>query len=101
MKYSTLQKGRMPSKLVDYLLQPIVNRRHVQVSQSCLTDPDSFSIGKVTKNETDLQLALLLPIRTSSGYTKTIRALIDTGAEVNLIKQGVLDSYFLGQPRTQ
>ena len=84
----------MPSKLVDYLLQPIINRRHVQVSQSCLTDPDSFLVGKVTKNETDLQLALILPIRTSSGYAKTLRTLIDTGAEVNLIKQGVLDSYF-------
>ena len=94
MKYSTLQKGKMPSMLVDYVLQPITNRRHVQVSQSCLTDPDLFSVGKVTKNDMDLQLALKLPIRTSSGHTRTLKALIDTGAEVNLIRQGTLDPYF-------
>ena len=81
----------MPSNLVDYLLQPITNRPHVQVSQSCLTESDSFSVGKVTRSDTDLQLALKLPIRTSSGNTRTLNALIDTGAEVNLIKQGTLD----------
>ena len=84
----------MPAKFIDYVLQPITARRHVQVIQGCLTDPDTFLWGKISKQDSNLQLALMLPVRTSSGYKKSLRTLIDTGAEVNLIRQGTLDSYF-------
>ena len=94
MQYSTLQKCRMPARLIDYLLQPITTRRHVQVSQGCLADQDNFYVGNITAHDSDLQLALMLPIKTSSGYKKSLRTFIDTGAEVNLIRQGTLDSYF-------
>ena len=91
MKHTTLSKGRMPAKLVDYLLQipPII--RQVQVTQGCLDSAETFSVGKLSKSGPELQLAMLLKVRTTQGVVKTLKALIDTGAEANLIRQGVLD----------
>ena len=94
MKFSTLQKCRMPASLVDYLLQPQPPIRQIQVGQGGLTDPDSFSVGKITKKGSEMQLAMLIPVKTTTGTIRTLRALIDTGAEANLIRQGVLESHY-------
>ena len=91
MKHTTLSKGRMPAKLVEFLLQiPPINRQ-VQVTQGCLDSAETFSVGKLSKSGPQLQLAMLLKVRTTQGVVKTLKALIDTGAEANLIRQGVLD----------
>ena len=92
MKHTTLLKGRMPAKLVDYLLQIPTNIRQVQVSQGGLVISDTFSVGSLTKIGLDLQLTMLLKVRTPRGGVRTLRALIDTGAEANLVRQNLLES---------
>ena len=100
MKFSTLQKCRMPASLVDYLLQPQPPMRQVLVGQGGLSDPEAFSVGTITKKGAEMQLAMLIPVKTHNGHTRTLRALIDTGAEANLIRQGVLDSHFFSRQQT-
>ena len=89
----------MPAKLVDYLLQPTQPLRQVQVSQGGPVDPDTFSVGRITKSGRELQLAMLLPVKTSQGNAYTLRTLIDTGAETNLIRQGPLNPFFFNRRR--
>ena len=67
MKHTTLLKGRMPAKLIDYLLQIPTNIRQVQVSQGGLVISDTFSVGSLTKIGLDLQLTMLLKVRTPGG----------------------------------
>ena len=98
MQHSTLQKGRMPAALVDYLLQippksPL--RRQVHVSADYTSHPSAFSVGKISKSGPELQLAMLLQVKTPQGHINTLRALIDTGAEANLIRRGFLAPLFL------
>jgi hypothetical protein len=98
MKFSTLQKGRMPASLVDYLLQIPPAVRQVQVGYGSPGGPDHFSVGKITRSGPELQLAMLLKVRTPGGEREgefhILRALIDTGAEANLIRKGALSSHF-------
>ena len=41
-----------------------------------------------------MQLAMSIPIKTRNGHSQILRALIDTSAEANLIRQGVLERHF-------
>ena len=96
MKFSTLQKGRMPAKLVDYLLQPSLQPQIMHVRKGMLRDSDFYSVGKVTRYGPELQLAMLLKVHTPEGGCRTLKALIDTGAEANLIRRGLLPSNLFG-----
>ena len=59
-----------------------------------MESPDAFRLEKSQSPGHELRLAMLLKVKTSQGHTQSLRTLIDTGAEANLIRQGVLDSHF-------
>ena len=45
---------------------------------------------RVRKAGESLQLSLLLPVTTATGDTKKLRVLVDTGAQINLIRDGLV-----------
>ena len=62
MQFSTLQKSRMPAKLIDYLLHTPPSPHVMQVRKGMLQESDFFMVGKVTKYGSDLQLAMFLKV---------------------------------------
>ena len=74
--------------------------RPVHAKESCVnkvTIPDvfyreasHFKVGKVSRGGGQFQLLLSLPVEFSDGTVKKLKVLVDTGAEANLIKKGIM-----------
>jgi hypothetical protein len=142
MKFSTRMKGRIPEKVVEYLLaEPVVDTGGLQrslddhfesidraqvltsaekrgtnllggeppldkttcevlVAQSLL-QPTSFYVMKCCKKgSNNMQLLLKLPVILSNNDKKHLEILVDTGAEANLVRIGLLPEHlFFSAPR--
>ena len=63
-----------------------------------MLQPQNFyEVGSLRHKNNNLQLILRLPLTLANGETREIKALIDTGAEANLIRMGLLPSHLFFQ----
>ena len=89
MKVSTRQKERMPSALVNYLLQGVLfsspSSEEKTVLEVCL---ENRWLGKISSVPSPLQLLVELDVELPDGRLQRAKALIDTGAEVDLVRSG-------------
>ena len=100
MKFSTLKKGRMPAKLIDYLILPCVQKfpeSTLTIKQEMMLESDAYEIGKISTYGEELQLVMLLEAYPSNKKMRKIKALIDTGAEANLVKRGLFERRLFGE----
>ena len=118
MKFSTRQKGRIPEKLVEYLLDEnnsggqvanIVGGEsndgvvggEVEVAPRLLYPNSYYSVGSCHAKNNNFQLILKLPGRISNGDTHMLKILIDTGAEANLVRMNLLPSHLFFSLKTR
>ena len=120
MKASAQQKGRIPAAVVDYLLTAPVKFRFAnqspkspsnpptppvtsvveptQVPSRCLRDPYTYTLGKIAWEDDEAQLLLELDVILPNGDLRRVRALVDTGAQVNLIRKKLVPKHLLTSP---
>ena len=94
--YSPSQKGRIPTKLIDYLLQKGEFAKSGHPHVKFVNIPERFTrnipLNQVHDAGESLQLLLKIPARLDNGDEVVLSALIDTGAEANLVQTRVLPS---------
>ena len=89
MKFSTRQKERMPSALVNYLLQSVLFPLPSAGKKTVLeVRLDNRWLGKISSVPSPLQLLVDLDVDLPDGRLQRAKALIDTGAEVDLVRSG-------------
>ena len=120
MRYSPRQKGRMPYALVDYLMSAAqfqnipVSMESDACSMTPVQEPDAeaaFSVperwlqkigsgegGVVTLEDQELQLLIPILVQFPNGQKRLIQALVDTGAQINLVRMGLVPDELMGQP---
>ena len=96
MQFSTLQKSRMPPRLIDYLLQ-IPEAQILPIKSGMLQDSSKYFVGQLKNFGDELQLVMLLQIYTPNGGSKALKALIDTGAEASLVRRGLFSDSLFGR----
>jgi len=124
MKFSTRMKGRIPEAVVEYLLDEkglkgVPLGREPQGSvvggepnmwetpeceillDPCLLRPrKSYILNTCTTRSDKVQLVMEIPAVLPNGETKNLRILIDTGAQANLVRTGLIPRHlFYGAPR--
>lgn len=110
MRFSPRMKGRMPGALVDYLMSSVKN----ECSQCDFTveesgvDTHKETLGegrtvfvpsrcflvdqkRIFSVEQDLQLMMPILVGLPNGVQKLMNVLVDTGAQVNLIRSGLVE----------
>jgi hypothetical protein len=118
MKYGTKAKYRIPEDVVEYLLsafqdfqwQKVTNKpkKHVQFSDDLVSSENEegkvsipkrllmqacqYRVGRVKTLGDEKQLCMNVLAILPNGDRKPIKVLIDTGAEANLIKRGLISS---------
>ena len=111
MKYTPSQKGRIPSALVAYLVSAVPSSMftqrapmpyqsiletlvslapELQVPERLLQPPQNFFINRMKKEHDYLQLLMGVRCRTPNGRVRKLRILMDTGAQANLIREGLV-----------
>ena len=89
MKVSTRQKERMPSALVNYLLQGVLFPSPSSEEKTVLeVRLDNRWLGKISSVPSPLQVLVELDVELPNGRLQRAKALIDTGAEVDLVRSG-------------
>ena len=120
MKTSSQQKGRVPAGVVDYLLSaPKVSKKGsprspkstespqalssggeaILVPERCLRAHNSYNLGKVNLVGDDMQLMLELDVYLPNGCSKRVKALVDTGAQINLVRRRLVPNHLLSWAR--
>ena len=109
MKASVKQKGRIPPGVIDYLLtaispdpqpttqEPEVSQQHSQVlewevPERCLRKVSNYALNKMTRVGKHAQLMIEMDIILPNDEPLRISALVDAGAQVNLVKSGLCRS---------
>jgi hypothetical protein len=112
MKFSPRQKGMIPPLVVDYLLSagdfskglsgknsPIpLDPEEWEIPERCCHLDNMLRINKVLSIENELQLLLRLQAFFPNGEGKQLRVLVDTGAQVNLVKNVVVPRHLARAP---
>ena len=102
MKFSTKQKGRIPEAVIEYLVEECVAPGPVRqasegesqfedsvvVSSRLLWPSKAYNVGSCTSKAENTQLVMEIPVRMANGEILVMKALIDTGAEANLVRTG-------------
>ena len=108
MKFSTKQKGRIPEAVIEYLVgectlpesntSESVSRNpeggsqiedgSVLVGPRLLKPSKSYILGTCVSKAENTQLVMQIPAKMPNGEILVIKALIDTGAEANLVRTG-------------
>ena len=123
MTFGTSLKSRTPAALVYYLMSVLdkskktewcmVQSRKKESRKNAL-QPDShgitlpnritrehqYNLGKVSRSGENLQLLMKLEAEMVNGERQAIRVLIDTGAQANLIRRGLLEEHLMYAART-
>ena len=111
MKFSQRQKGRMPAALVDYLMSAVkIQSTQTDDFPSISGNPEKSTFlvsprwlqkvrkdldGVVTDCDQALQLLMPLQVELHNGTKMLLNALVDTGAQVNLIRSGLVAPHLL------
>ena len=99
MKVSTRQKERMPNALVNYLLQGVLFPSPSSKEKTVLeVRLDNRWLGKISSVPSPLQLFVDVDVDLPDGRLQRAKALIDTGAEVDLVRSGFVPRHFLPLP---
>ena len=117
MKFSPVQKGRFPPKLVDYLLgvdeecqeAPIITPLHrseekisveerevgetIQIPPHQLKERNSFFVGAISFEEEEMQLIMAIVVSLQNNEKRVFKILIDTGAQINLIRKDMVPEW--------
>ena len=120
MKSSTQKKGRVPDGVVDYLLSapkgykkrsprsprleqwPQEDQPEMEVipiPDRCLRAHSFYKLGQVNLVEDDMQLMLELNVYLPNGNAKRVKALVDTGAQINLVRRRLVPNHLLSCAR--
>ena len=123
VQFSTRLKGRVPRALIHYLLSAIPeitgvylendtsgdeiedqeNRNcecepgMIAVAQRMLQKSDVYRIGKIRHVGKKMELTLLVEVELPDGKFQIIKMLVDTGAEANLVRRGLLPTHLFKQ----
>ena len=118
MKFGTKDKGRIPTTLIDYLLSPfqiqleegewirVASRGQrnrdpeetvreevaIHIPERMLRKSNKYPLNRVMTCKGVMQLILEMEVELTNGSRKLIKVLVDTGAEANLVKRGVIPS---------
>ena len=108
-KFSTRMKGRIPEKVIEYLLSnnpdPVVNLvggestlsnhpgSEMLLADRLLKPREKYVVGSCHTTGENTQLVMDLLVDLPNGDQQILKALIDTGAETNLVRQGVLPGH--------
>jgi hypothetical protein len=65
----------------------------IVVASRMLRPTNFYEVGSLKTRNNNLQLILKLPLTMKNGETVEIKALIDTGAEANLIRMDLLPNH--------
>ena len=119
MEHGTSLKSRTPAALVEYLMsvfdksrvngwQKVTPRKKVVEEKSVNPAPTEinlpartlravhrYRVGKVERVEENLQLLMKLEAEMVNGEVQIIKVLIDTGAQANLIRKGLVDDHLM------
>ena len=100
MKFHTKAKYRMPTTLIEHLLenftlptppadgwQRVGGRRSVQVPENTFKDKSRSAPAFTRNTRGATQLVMSIEVVLPNGDVRDMRVLIDTGAECNLIKK--------------
>ena len=68
--------------------------------ERCLQKVKNFRVGKIVHADDELQLLMRLFVRLPTGEGRVLNALIDTGAQVNLIRTGLLEPRLLQRAKS-
>ena len=114
MKFSTRMKFRMPTSLVDYILSAfdlpengewttvkhgrkgfpsLSPKTSIKVMERMQKAFDKYPINQVKSYRDALQLILEMEAILENGTVKTMKILVDTGAEANLIRKGFVPDH--------
>ena len=89
MKVSTRQKERMPSTLVNYLLQGVLFPSPIPEEKTVVeVRLDNRWLGKISRFPSPLQLLFDMDVELHDGRLQRAKALIDTAAEGDLVRSG-------------
>ena len=124
MKFSTRMKGRIPGGVVEYLLggkEPetislgsnsqgnvVGGERVPESAPTCevLLEPrllrprNSYILNTCTTSNNKVQLVMEVPTILPNGEKKSLKILIDTGAQANLVRTGLIPGHlFYGAPK--
>ena len=110
MKFSNSQKGRIPSALVAYLMSAappsLFSRKRprsyediletlvsvapeLEVPERLLQPKDSYRVNHVKTGQDFLQHLMKIKCRLPNGRVRKLKMLVDTGAQANLIREGL------------
>ena len=117
MENGTCLKSRTPAALVEYLMSVSDNSRvnvwqkvgvrgkveeekeeapkETKLPDRVLRNVDKYTVGKVARNGEDLQLLMKLEVGKMNGGVQVIKMLIDTGAQVNLVRKGLVEDHLM------
>ena len=111
VKFSTRQKGKIPAEVITYLmsgapkelskkpstkpyksvLQTLVDvAPQIEVPERLLLPKTEYRVNHIKVGQEYLQLLMRIHCRLPNGRTRKLRVLIDTGAQVNLIREGLV-----------
>ena len=82
-------KYRIPERLVRVLAEPWVEAPHVTIPASCM-EVTHLKVGRVTGEEGKKQLVVWVQAHRPDGTCFRLKALVDTGAETNLLRSDLL-----------
>ena len=95
MKVSMRQKERMPSALVNYLLQGVLFPSPSSDEKTVLeVRLDNRWLGKISSVPSPLQLLVELDVELPDGRLQRAKTLIDTAAEVDFVRSGFVPQQF-------
>ena len=125
MKFSTRQKGRIPEKVVEYLLEGLNDAKEhgsvncgpekidgnllgeeytpggaiheMEVAQRFLHPESFYVVGSCHTKNNNFQLIMRLPLTLSNGEIHLMKVLVDTGAEANLVRINLLPNHLFFQ----
>ena len=116
IRYTPYQKGRFPPALVDYLLcvenprggvpvdTPLPNseipvkdpgENPMRIAPYALKNRKSYFVGSIAFEEEELQLVMAILAHLQNGEEQILKVLIDTGAQANLVRLGLLPDCIL------
>ena len=76
----------------------IPRKKTVFLASRLLRPINSYVIGSCNRVSQNLQLMMKIPVTLPNGDTQTLRILVDTGAEANLVRINLLPSHLFYGP---
>ena len=74
---------------------PPLTPRKLRIPERLCQKAQTYSIGEIQENPGEQQLSILIKAKGKDGKPRLLKTLIDTGAEANLIKTGLLPDHVM------